>query len=332
MLDRFAAFLDTAQRILLTTHEHPDGDGTGAMVGLAHYLRHQGKEVRIVVSPHLPASLRFMDTEGWIEAYDEAAHADLQAWPDAWVLVDASEPKRLGKMLSQFQASKAVKVCLDHHVKDAPMGFDLEFTDATASASAQLVARMAADRMSRPLPAAMAQALYTGIVDDTGNFRFSNATADVHRIAADLIDDGVEPARIYQALYHQGRPEKLKIQGRAFERMALMEGGTYARMSLSLQDMADCQATHDDLEGLVNKPLELAGVEVSCLLEEQGPDRVKISLRSRERVNVNAVARLFDGGGHILASGARIAADLEEAGRRLDAEVSRQLSRDLPDA
>lgn len=332
MLDRFAAFLDTAQRILLTTHENPDGDGTGAMVGLAHFLRHQGKEVRIVVSPHLPTSLRFIDGEGWIEAFDATVHADLAAWPEAWILVDASEPKRLGKMQSQFQASKAVKVCLDHHVKDAPMGFDQEFTDPAASASAQLVARLASGRMPRPLPLAMARALYAGIVDDTGNFRFSNATAEVHRIAADLIDDGVEPARIYQELYHQGRPEKLKIQGRAFERMALLEGGRYARMGLSMQDMAECGATHDDLEGLVNKPLELAGVEVSCLLEEQATGSIKVSLRSRERVNVNAVACLFDGGGHILASGARMAADLDEAGRRLDAEVSRQLLRDLPNA
>lgn len=332
MLDRFAAFLDTAQRILLTTHENPDGDGTGAMVGLAHFLRHQGKEVRIVVSPRLPAFLRFIDAEGWVEAFDETVHADLAAWPEAWILVDASEPKRLGKMQSQFQASKAVKVCLDHHIKDAPMGFDQEFTDPAASASAQLVARLASGRMPRPLPLAMARALYAGIVDDTGNFRFSNATAEVHRIAADLLDDGVEPARIYQELYHQGRPEKLQIQGRAFARMALLEGGRYARMSLSMQDMAECGATHEDLEGLVNKPLELAGVEVSCLLEEQATGQVKVSLRSRERVNVNAVARLFDGGGHILASGARMAADLDEAGRRLDAEVSRQLLRDLPNA
>lgn len=209
------------------------------------------------------------------------------------------------------------------------MGFDREFTDASASASAQLVAAMAYGRLPRPLPAPMARALYTGIVDDTGNFRFSNATAAVHRLAADLIEDGVEPARVYQALYHQGRPEKLHIQGRAFGRMALQEEGRYARMSLTRDIMADCGANHDDLEGLVNKPLELRGVEVSCLLEELADGRIKASLRSRERVNVNAVARTFGGGGHFLASGAKLDGPMAQAEVAVDAAVAKQLLQDL---
>lgn len=330
MLDRFRSFLDSHHRILLTTHENPDGDGTGAMVGLAHLLVHLGKEVRIVVSPRLPHFLAFMDGEGRVEAFDPGGvHAQLSDWPDLWLVVDASEPHRLGAMHASFEASKAVKACLDHHMKDAPKGFDVEFLDSAASASAQLVHRLAADAMVRPLPKVMAIALYAGIVDDTGNFRFSNATAEVHRIAADLIEDGVEPARVYQALYHQGRTSKLKIQGRAFDRMALLEGGTYARMNLTKHDMTACEAVHDDLEGLVNKPLELQGVEVSCLLEELEDGRTKISLRSRERVNVNAVARQFGGGGHYLASGAKTEGSLDDVSARLDVAIQARLREDL---
>jgi len=329
MLNRFQEFLDRQDRILLTTHENPDGDGTGAMIGLAHYLRALGKQVRIVVSPALPAFLAFMDPASWVEAFDpQGAHRDLAGWPGAWVLVDASEPRRLGPMLPLFLATPARKVCLDHHLKEAPEGFDEEFTDPSASASAELVYDLAARRMALPL--AMAEALYAGVVDDTGNFRFSNATAKVHRVAAELIELGVAPARIYQSLYHQGRPEKLRIFGRAFEGMALLEAGRHARISLARANFEACGADHDDLEGLVNKPLELRGVEVSCLLHELPDGRIKASLRSRERVDVNAVCRRFGGGGHRLASGAKLDGPMPSAQTEMDAAVRIQLAADLP--
>jgi phosphoesterase RecJ-like protein len=331
MLNRFKEFLDHQDRILLTTHENPDGDGTGAMMGLAHYLRSLGKEVRIVVCPALPGFVKFLDADGWVEAFaPQGAHRDLAVWPSAWVLVDASEPHRLGPLHPVFQATTAVKVCLDHHLKEAPKGFDQEFTDPTASASAELVYDLAVANMARPLPLAMAEALYAGVVDDTGNFRFSNATAKVHRLAADLIEQGVAPARIYQDLYHQGRPEKLRISGRAFDGMALLSDGRYARLSLTKADYTACGATHDDLEGLVNRPLELRGVEVACLLHELEDGRIKASLRSRERADVNAICKRFSGGGHRLASGAKLDGPMARAQTEMDAAVLTQLSVDFP--
>ncbi len=330
MLERFARFLESPQRILLTTHENPDGDGTGAMIGLAHYLRFLGKEVRLVVSPELPFFLRFMDPEGWVEAFEpEGRHQDLGLWPEAWVLVDASEPHRLGVMHEAFQASKAMKVCLDHHMKESPRGFDQEFTDSAASASAELVFDLVARRMPRPLPRPMATALYAGLVDDTGNFRFSNATAKSHRMAAELIEEGVEPARVYQDLYHQGRPERLKLFGRAFEGLRLQGAGRYACLSLTRTDLGACGAIHDDMEGLVNKPLELRGVEVACLLYELEDGRIKASLRSRERVDVNAICRNFAGGGHRLASGAKLDGPLEKAQTVMDAAILERIDQDL---
>jgi len=329
MLERFARFLEQPQRVLLTSHENPDGDGTGAMLGLAHYLRFLGKDVRIVVSPELPHFLHSLDSEGWIEAFDPDRHGDLGDWPEAWVLVDASEPQRLGVMHGAFQASKAVKVCLDHHMKETPQGFDQEFTDSTASASAELVFELVARHMPRPLPRPMAIALYAGLVDDTGSFRFSNTTPKVHRMAADLIEEGVEPARVYQDLYHQGRPERLKLFGRALEGLEFHGNGHYACLHLTREDFRACGANHDDMEGLVNTPLELKGVEVSCLIHELEDGRIKASLRSRERVDVNAVCRQFGGGGHRLASGAKLNGPLDQAQAELKSAVLAQLEKDL---
>ncbi|MBP1628230.1 MAG: Exopolyphosphatase-like protein [Holophagaceae bacterium] len=326
MLDRFAALLESRDRFLLTAHENPDGDAVGALVGLAHYLRGSGKTVRIVVSPDLPDSLRFLDTEGWIEVYG-AAHADLASWAETWVLLDASEPQRLGVMLEAFQASKALKVCLDHHLSENPMGFDHAFVDSSASASAELVYSLASSRMTLPLP--MAQALYAGMADDTGNFRFSNATPRIHRFAADLIELGVDPSATYQALYHQGRPERLRLFGRAFERMRFLDQGRYASTLVTQADLDACGATKDDMEGLVNKALEIRGVEVSCLMYELADGHYKVGLRSRGQVNVNAVCRQLGGGGHKLASGAKVDGPAKAAQTRVDTLVVSQIASDL---
>ena len=106
MLDRLQFFLDQHRRVLLTTHENPDGDGIRACLALAHYLRFLGKEPRIVVSPSVPGNLGWLDTEGWIEPFDHTgAHAELATWPDAWLLVDASEPHRLGVMYPVFEST-----------------------------------------------------------------------------------------------------------------------------------------------------------------------------------------------------------------------------------
>ena len=330
MLNRFAAFIDAHQRFLLTTHENPDGDGIGASIGLAAYLRSLGKEARMVVTPAIPENLRWLDEAGLAEAYEpEGRHKDLAAWPDVWLVTDASEPHRLGPLHAAFESTKATRACLDHHLKDAPKGFDEEFTDATASASAELVHDLVAPRMAKPWPAPMVRALYAGIVADTGNFRFSNATPKLHRAAAELIELGAEPARTFQGLYHTDTPQKVKLWGRAMENLRLAEKDRVAFVTVSLADLAACGANHEDLDELVQQPMRLKGVEVSVLLYEAADGRIKLSLRSRERVDVNAVCRRFGGGGHRLASGAKLPGPMDVAQAEVESALTQQLAQDL---
>jgi phosphoesterase RecJ-like protein len=330
MLDRFASFIAAHQRFLLTTHENPDGDGIGASIGLAAYLKSLGKEARMVVTPSIPENLRWLDEAGLAEAYEpEGRHKDLAAWPDVWLVTDASEPHRLGPLHGAFESTKATRACLDHHLKDAPQGFDQEFTDPTASASAELVFDLVAPRMAKPWPAPMVRALYTGMVADTGNFRFSNATPKLHRAAADLIGMGAEPARVFQGLYHTDTPQKVKLWGRAMEGLRLVEAGRVALVAVTLADLEACSANHEDLDELVQQPMRLKGVEASALLYEAADGRIKLSLRSRERVDVNAVCKRFGGGGHRLASGAKLPAPMASALVQVEAALAEQVARDL---
>lgn len=330
MLDRFADFLENHARLLLTTHENPDGDGVGAAVALAAHLKGRGKEARIVVAPTLPENLRFLDPEGWIEAYEPVgAHRDLAAWPDAWLLIDASEPHRMGALFAAFEGTSAERACLDHHLKDAPHGFDDEFTDSTASASTELVYDLVRPRLGGDLPPVMAQALYAGMVSDTGNFRHSNTTPKIHQAAADLIAQGVHPARIYNALYQTATPAKLKLFGRAMGGLQMRDGGRFAYVAVTTADLAACGATHEDLDELVEEPRKLKGVEVAALFSEAADGRAKVSLRSREKVDVNAVCRLFGGGGHRLASGAKAAMPLPAFIAQVEVAVLAQMERDM---
>lgn len=330
MLDRFADFLDRHTRLLLTTHENPDGDGVGAAVALAAHLKAQGRQVRIVVTPALPENLRFLDPEGWIEAHDPGgAHRDLAAWPDAWLLIDASEPHRMGPLFSAFEGTGAMRACLDHHLKDAPKGFDAEFTNPSASASAELVYDLVRPCIGGPLPEVMAQALYAGIVSDTGNFRHSNATPKIHRIAADLVGQGIHPSRTYNALYQTATPAKLKLFGRALEGLQLRGAGRFAYVVVTKADLDACGATHEDLDELVEEPRKLKGVEVAALFSEAADGRAKVSLRSRERVDVNAVCRKFGGGGHRLASGAKALLPLPDFIAQVEAAVLAQVGQDI---
>ncbi|MDP1831283.1 MAG: bifunctional oligoribonuclease/PAP phosphatase NrnA [Geothrix sp.] len=330
MLDRFAAFLDRHARILLTTHENPDGDGVGAAIALAAHLKAAGQQARIVVTPALPENLRFLDPEGWIEAFEpEGAHRELAAWPDAWLLIDASEPHRMGPLFAAFEGTRADRACLDHHLKDAPKGFDAEFTDPTASASTELVYDFLRPRIGGDLPPLMAQALYAGLVSDTGNFRHSNSTPKVHHAAADLIAQGVHPARTFNALYQTATPAKLRIFGLALGGIQLRDRGRFVYVSVTRADLAACGATHEDLDDLVEEPRKLKGVEVAALFSETADGHAKVSLRSRERVDVNAVCRQFGGGGHRLASGAKAAQPLAALIAEVEAAVLAQIGRDM---
>jgi phosphoesterase RecJ-like protein len=330
MLDRFATYLDCHARLLLTTHENPDGDGVGAAIALATHLKMAGKEARIVVTPVLPENLRFLDPEGWVEAFEPSGlHRNLSAWPDAWLLIDASEPHRMGPLFAAFEATSADRACLDHHLKDAPEGFQEEFTDPTASASTELVYDFLRPRLGGDMPPVMAQALYAGLVSDTGNFRHSNSTPKVHHAAADLIAQGIQPARTFNALYQTATPAKLRLFGRAMGGLQLRDGGRFAYVAVTAADLLACGATYEDLDELVEEPRKLKGVEVAALFSEATDGRAKVSLRSQERVDVNAVCRQFGGGGHRLASGAKAGLPLGTFIAQVEAAVLEQIRRDI---
>jgi phosphoesterase RecJ-like protein len=331
-LEKLGAF----DRVLLTTHEQPDPDGLGSILGLAWHLQSVGKEFRLVIaSPSPPGILGFMDPQGWVACYDPDTFAETAQWPDCWTVVDANEVGRLGPLSNGYSASGATKCCIDHHEQGEGMGtFEFAVTDPSASSTCELVidalwGQGPDQRSAATMPLPRAQALYAGIFDDTGGFRFSCTTPKVMKTAAMLLEMGVKPDVVNRALYGQATLAKMRLEATTLAKMKTSCGGRLAVTTVSLQDLEPAGATHGDIEGLVSRPMELRTVEVSVLFYEKLNGCVKVSMRSKSRVDVNAVCRLFGGGGHKMASGATVQGPLDAALEATLPTISARMEQDL---
>ena len=317
--------LQSNDRFVLTTHENPDGDGLGSMLALGYYLQSLGKKTTLIVTPNLGTIANWEGPKRTLEIFNPKVHTEVFNQAQCWILIDASDPKRLGPIYPIFQSSRATKVCIDHHLKDTPQGFDHEYTDPGASASAQLIYRFLKPIYSGSWEL-IAPALYLGIVADTGNFRFSNATPEIHEIASFLIAQGAQPPETYQALYHQDSFAKLQLWSRLLQRLQLFEENRLALIEVGPKDFSATQSRYEDLDELVQQPMRIPSVEVSALLTDLGEGWTKISLRSRKRVDVHHICQRFEGGGHRLAAGAKLKSPLNQVRADLISAVSAQLN------
>lgn len=306
MEDKLQKFIEDHDRFILTTHENPDGDGVGSMLALGSLLKQLNKKFSIVVTPKLTPSLQQYDSEHWITPFSEATKELLTDESATWILIDASNLSRLGPIQPMFGSMGSIKACIDHHLTETPIGFDHTFTDSSASASAEIIYRL----WERMLPGAWTRlavrSLYLGLVADTGNFRFSNATPSVHRMAGHLIEQGASAPETYQSLYMQDSPSRVKLWSRVLGRLSLQADDRIAVLEVFQEDFASTGSSYDDVDELVQQPMRIPSVEVTLLVVQIDELNKKISLRSREHVDVNKICLEFGGGGHRLAAGAKL--------------------------
>jgi phosphoesterase RecJ-like protein len=296
------ALLASGSHIVVTSHVHPDGDAVGSAVALALHLRRDGKEVRVVLPSPVPENLAFLAAEFPVERYDPAAHDAAVAAADLIVALDLNDARRLRALESAVLASVARKLVIDHHLDPAPFA-DAYLLDTDACATAAILAAIFASGPDAALTRPIAEALYVGIMTDTGSFRFDRTTAEVHRLAGRLLDAGVDPSAVYRKIYDDYPVRRTRLLGRALSTVAVMCGGRASVIAVTPELLADTGAVPEDVENVVNFGLAIRGVEVAALLSAQ-EGGVKISFRSRGAVRVDRLAAAMGGGGHAFASGA----------------------------
>jgi phosphoesterase RecJ-like protein len=316
---------DDHQRFLITTHVNPDGDGLGAELGLWTYLRSRGKDARIVNADPLAPRYGFLGDQGEYEVYDPAVHDSVIDETEVVVVLDISRWDRLGALGERLERSNTFTVCIDHHPFEDNGMADLYGVDISAAATGQLVYEMIRSQ-GREIDRQMALGFYISILTDTGSFRFSNSDARAHQVAGELIDKGLDPNELYECVYGNSSLERMRLLGRVLSGMRVEEEGRILILILPRALVEECGAIPSDTEGFVDIARTVKGCEALALLMERKDGSVKVSLRSRGRANVNAVAASFGGGGHVLASGATTEGPLETAVDRVLERIRQEVA------
>ncbi|MEM7415021.1 MAG: bifunctional oligoribonuclease/PAP phosphatase NrnA [Gemmatimonadota bacterium] len=300
-----------SRRAVLTTHLNADGDGAGSQIALASWMRANGSEAWIVNPTAFPDTFRFMvDHDDWIVSAGSARARDVCENADLAVVVDTGEVPRIGRVNEMIRALPTVVI--DHHpIGDQPIG-GTSLRDATACAAGELVFDVisAADG---PWSETIASGLYVALLTDTGGFRFDNTTEGCHRIVAELVGMGVEPERMHERVYGRSPMRRWKILRHALDTLEHDHASGLSWMIIPKEPYDALGVVAQDLEGIVDIPRSIEGTEVGLLFRSTASGEVKISFRSNGRVDVNALARRFKGGGHVKASGAVVPGPMDRA-------------------
>ena len=298
--------LDTPQKIIIITHWSPDGDAMGSSLGLYNFLRKRKHKVKAITPNEYPSFLFWMQGNDEVVNYSTNPLLAKKEIEKATVIfcLDFNSLKRIGQLGDILNKSKAIKVLIDHHPQPDDFA-DIMLHDAKACSTAELVFDMI-DLLGekKSLDKNIANCLYTGIMTDTGSFRFPSATAKTHRVISELIQAGAENFKIHDYIYDDNTENKVKLLGYSLsEKLKVLQEYNAAFISLSADELKKFEYKKGDAEGLVNYALSIKGIKFSAFFVERD-GMVKASFRSKGKFNVNLFARRhFEGGGHQNAAG-----------------------------
>lgn len=319
-LERACAKLLESERILLTSHRRPDGDGTGSMAGLASLLRARGKTA--VIYSVDPIARRYK----WLPLVNTTVHTiPFDERFDCTIVVDCADIALLGDTLPPPEVCGTL-ITLDHHASGHPFG-DIAVWDPAASAVGVLVHRIA-ERLGWAITVEAAVPLYVSLISDTGGFRHANTNSEALHVGSRLIAAGVVPSTIAASLDERPSPGKLRLLGAVLSTLELHCAGRVGMLSVTTEMVEGARASWEDIEGMVNWGRNADGAQVGVLLTTAKGGGVRVSMRSRtDRVDVGKVCMTLGGGGHPGAGGCHINADLattkEKVVRALDAAFNR---------
>jgi phosphoesterase RecJ-like protein len=321
-IDRVADAIRAGDRFLLTTHENPDGDALGSLLGMHRILEALGKDTVMFLAAKefpLPVEYRFLPLE---EVFHEPP-ADIA--DRVVIFLDCGNIDRIPVDFLKNGENKVINV--DHHHDNTCFG-TINLVDVDASSTAEIVFDLAG-LLDVQLTPEIANALYVGLVTDTGKFMYENTDARSHLMAAGLIEAGVHVNDVYRRLYEHAPIEKLKLLARALEGVTLRDRGRLAVTYISTEDYAVTGANEALTEGIIDHLRTIDGTAVAAVVRDQsdgGRAARKVSMRSTDgRVDVSAIARRHGGGGHRRAAGFGTDLEFEEVVEFLIGEISSQL-------
>ena len=309
-------FLNPENKIVIITHYNPDGDAIGSSLGLKHFLKAKGVDAEVVVPNDFPKFLKWMPEAKKITIadYKRKKAADLIFEADVIFILDFNASHRAGNLVGPWiEKSKATKILIDHHQQ--PEDFDFVYSDTKIPASSQMIYHfIEALGEENFVNEDISNCLYTGIMTDTGGFRFRSTSATTHRIIANLIEQGADPATITSNTWDTNTVSRLHLLSLILSRIEIVKDGKVAILWLKRNELKEFGFEKGDTEGFVNYGLSILGTKMAVFfMEDLYEDFIKISFRSKDEVDVNQFARkYFHGGGHINAAGGKYFKNIEE--------------------
>jgi bifunctional oligoribonuclease and PAP phosphatase NrnA len=316
----FRSHIEAAKAVLVTGPSEPDGDSLGSSLAVAHLIHEIGPaRVDVAGDPgrryaFLPSASTLLPDTEIVGPYDVA------------IVVDGDR-RRLEPCVGRAYEHAPYRVIIDHHRSTSPEGYSLAFLEPNAASTSEIVFRIL-EHLGIPIDTDLASLLYTGLVFDTGGFRHSNTSSDTLRLAASLLDTGLDHTFIHVRVLAERRPEALWLMGSVLSSAQLFAGGEVLIGEIPLALASRLGTVWADNEGIVDMLIYTEGVKLAVLAVERAPRQVKLSMRSRGCIDVASLARELDpsGGGHARAAGVMLSEPLESLLARLPRTLERALA------
>lgn len=308
--------LASPKEVVIVTHKNPDGDAVGSSLALYHYLKQYGHRVCVITPNDFPEFLKWMPAAETILKFDMQTEQALQKIEAAQVIftLDFNSLSRADDMKPHLEASEAIFIMIDHHQQPEAYA-TYTYSDPAMGSTCEMIYNFIGFLGDTDtIHADMASCIYTGIMTDSGSFRFPGTTGTTHRIVADLIDKGARNSDIHSAVYDVNTPGKLQLLGCALNNLFVLETLHTSYIALSAEELKKHRYKKGDTEGFVNYGLSLKGVKLTAFfMQNPGENYIRISLRSVGDIPVNEMAKEhFNGGGHSNAAGGRSDLSLQD--------------------
>ncbi|MFS4469351.1 DHH family phosphoesterase [Maribacter sp. 2210JD10-5] len=315
-INALKALLSTSKKIAIVPHKNPDGDAIGSTLALCHYLNSKNHKAVIVSPNDFPKFLKWMPGNEAILNFEKENSQSKKALEEADIVftLDFNHLGRVGQMTKTLEGLDTTFVMVDHHQQPSDYA-EIMYSDVNMSSTCEMVYNLISylgdlDSINKD----MANCIYTGIMTDTGSFKFKATTSNTHRVIADLMDRGAEGTEIHHRIYDTNSPSRLHLLGCALKNMVILEEFNTAYITLSQAELDKYNYEKGDTEGFVNYGLTLEGIRFAVIFIENKEEGIlKISFRSVGDFSVNEFARNhFDGGGHTNAAGGRSEKSISE--------------------
>ena len=316
-MDRIIQKLTKSDHVLITSHANPDGDAIGSMIALGLALRRLNREVTLYNESPIPAVYRFLASVDRVQH-----HIDDIGIYDAVIILDCGDFSRIGNVSSQASRIPVI-INIDHHITNTQFG-DLQIIDTEACATAEIIYYLI-KQMEISIDRSIATALYTGILTDTGSFRFSNTNKSAFTICMEMVEAGVDPFEIAQRVYGTYSLGRIKLLNLALDTIEISKNGKLSLMAVTREMMNESGTKPEDVDGLINYARGIEDIKVAALMHElengagnpNQPKQFHVSLRSDGDVDVAEIASAFGGGGHVSAAGFSIESSLSDLKSKL---------------